>query len=168
MHKYALTLRQADKYDLKAIREHRVNNRQYYHKTSVLDEDVFTRWLDSLDLNVSSPHALVLVGIDHNDVEQPICSWQMVGAGYVRLTNICHKHKTASISYDVYEQSRYKTIGNKLLSSGIEYCRHILDLMKLRCEVLESNTVSKSILEQNGFSREKSHHNHACYLKSLR
>lgn len=167
MHKYALTLRQADKYDLKSIREHRVSNRQYYHKTSVLDEDVFTKCLDGLDLNVSSPRALVLVGIDHNDVEQPICSWQMGGVGYVCLTNICHEHKTASISYDVYEQSRYKTIGNKLLSSGIEYCRHILDFMKLRCEVLESNTVSKSILEQNGFIKVESYHNHACYIKSL-
>lgn len=167
MHKYALTLRQADKYDFKSIREHRVNNRLFYLKTSIQDEDVFTRWLDGIDINVSSPRALVLVGIDHNDVEQPICSWQMVGVGYVYLTNICHEHKTASISYDVYEQSRYKTIGDKLLSSGIEYCRHILGLIKLRCEVLESNTVSKFILDQNGFIRDNSFNNHACYFKSL-
>jgi RimJ/RimL family protein N-acetyltransferase len=167
MHKYALTLRKADKYDLKSIMAHRVDNRQYYQKASTINEEDFIKWLDAYDL--SSPRSMILIGIDHDDVVQPICSWQMVGVGYICLADICHENRTASISCNVYEQSRHKTISHKLLLSGIEYCRHVLNLIKLKCEVRESDAASKSILDRTGFIRDSSHYiaNQVHYHKSL-
>jgi len=148
MHKYALTLRKANKYDLIFVNKHREDNN--YNGLQMIEDDQ----------NASQLHSLILVGMDHDDIEQPLCSWQMKAVGYVLFTDINHETRTANINFDTYQRSQYQNVGSKLLSSGSDYGHYILGFKKLSCEVPEDDAAIKRILDRSDLVLEgirKSH-----------
>jgi len=104
MHKYALTLRKANKYDLMSLRKHREDSNS--NGLQIIEDDQ----------NASQLHSLILVGMAHDDIEQPLCSWQMKAVGYVLFTDINHVTRTANITFDTHKHSQYQNVGSKLLS----------------------------------------------------
>jgi len=148
MHKYALTLRKANKYDLMSLNKHREDNNS--NGFQIIEDDQ----------NASQLHSLILVGIDQDDIETPSCSWQMKAVGYVLFTDINHVTRTANITFDTYKHSQYQNVGSKLLSSGSDYGHYILGLRKLSCEVPENDVAIKRILDRSDLVLEgirKSH-----------
>ena len=150
MFQYDLSLRKAHKYDLKQLFELKNEAQHYHHRIAILNETDQADWFESLDKDVYQPNNLILIGVD------PDCSDEFVSGdvGAFFITNINYINGTADIGCDIYRKHRGKGFGHKLMSSGLNFCKEILGLRKICCEVLDFNVASQKMCEKAGFVRE--------------
>lgn len=145
MFNYDLVLRKADKSDLKEMYDLKQEVSKFHHRVAILNDEDQLRWFDGIDKDVYYPNNLVLIGIDPEMDEN---------VGVLFLTNINYVNRTADVGCDIYKNYRSKGFGNRLMKSGVKFCREILNLRKLSCEVLDFNVASQKMCERCGFVRE--------------
>jgi RimJ/RimL family protein N-acetyltransferase len=145
MFNYDLFLRKADKSDLREMYDLKQEASEFHHRVAILNDEDQSRWFDVIDRDVYHPNNLVLIGIDP-EIDESV--------GVLFLTNINYINGTADVGCDIYKNYRGKGFGNRLMKSGIRFCREILNMRKLSCEVLDFNIVSQKMCERCGFVRE--------------
>lgn len=140
---YDLTLRKAHKNDLKNMLELKLEVHSNHHRVALLNETDQIKWFDSLDQDVYQPKNLVLIGIDLD-----------IDVGVFFISNINYINGTCDVGYDIYKQHREKGFGTRLVKSGIDFCKNILNLRKLNLEILEHNMASIKVCLKNNFVYE--------------
>lgn len=145
MFNYELTLRKANKYDLTCLFNLKNEAHEMHHRVALINEDDQEKWFESLDKEVYQPKNLILIGLDPKSNNE-------IGAFF--LTNINYINRTADVGLDVYKEHRGKGFGTRFMHSGIYFCRDILNLRKLSCEILENNHPSQKMCKKNNFVHE--------------
>lgn len=140
---YDLTLRKANENDLKDMLELKLEAHSNHHRIALINETDQIKWFNSLDQEVYQPKNLVLIGVDSN-----------INVGVFFISNINYINGTGDVGIDIYEKHRKKGLGTKLMKSGINFCRQILNLRKLNAEILEHNVASIKVCEKSGFVYE--------------
>ncbi len=143
MFHYDLNLRKACEDDLGCLFDLKNEAHEMHHRVALINEFDQENWFKSLDKDVYLPKNLILIGMNPNSNNENI--------GAIFLTNINYINRTSDIGIDVYKQHRNKKFGTRLMHSGIDFCRDVLNLRKLSCEILEYNLASQKMCEKNGF-----------------
>jgi RimJ/RimL family protein N-acetyltransferase len=160
MFQYDLTLRKLNKNDIKKLFLLKTEAFDNHHRVAIINDTDQEEWFNSLNKDVYHPKNLILIGMQ-----------KKLDIGVVFLTNINYINKTSDIGIDIYKKYRGKGYGTKLMSSGIQFCKKILNLRKLNCEVLQHNVASMRMCEKNGFVQEgirkEQIHKRGLYIDSI-
>lgn len=75
-------------------------------------------------------------------------------SGTVRIYNINHKHRFASLGIIISQNMQGKGLATKSIRSIIPYCFHDLNLNRLEAQVFENHTPSINLFTKLGFVKE--------------
>lgn len=104
------------------------NIRKYMYTDHIISEEEHQRWLASLENNDKQ---FVMVVKFENEV-----------VGLVSLNNINRLHRTADWAFYIHEDLQGRGIGSVVEYMLIEKAFHEKGIIKLNCEVLETNPSS--------------------------
>lgn len=116
------------------------------HRVSILNMDDQDKWYESLcGQSVYFPSSLILIAI---------ASVSNKKVGVFKILNICWQNRRADVGWDVFKDYRNKGYGKKLVKAGVNFCFEILNLHRLRADILDGNEASQKCAEYAGFKCE--------------
>ncbi len=113
------------------------------HRISILNSDDQERWFESLDSDSHCPTCLILTAF---------CGG--FPSGLWKLFNIDWQNRRAEVGWDIYKEYRGRGLGKRLVESGVAFCDDVLNLHRLRAEILVTNEASKKCALAAGFELE--------------
>ena len=143
MFRYELDLRKIEKSDLGLLMNLKMQYLEFHHRNAIINAADQEAWFDSLDMNVHQPKNIFMIGSHENQ-----------DVGFLGLTNINYIDRTAFVNCDILPEVRSKGMGTKLISSGLQFAREILNLRKICCEILATNQASIRMIQKNNFVHE--------------
>lgn len=149
-HKNGILLRKLERVDLELLMHLKNESWQNTHQVSIVNMEDQLRWFDSLT-NASTPNCpkqLVLIAETEND------KGHEVPVGVFKLFGIDWYSRRADAGWDIFAESRGKGLGKKLVQAGVDYCRFLLGLHRLRADILENNEASIKCAVAAGFVNE--------------
>lgn len=117
------------------------------HQVSIVNSEDQENWFDSLNSAVNCPKNLVLIA----EIFTEISSYEF---GIVKLLHIDWYNRRAEMGWDVFEDCRSKGYGKKLVQAGVAFAKDVLQLHRLRAEILDTNVASQKCAEHAGFIKE--------------
>ncbi len=113
------------------------------HRASMLNSSDQRRWFDNLDTDPHTPSQLYLMASTPEDK-----------FGLFKILNIDWQSRRAEAGWDVFSNFRGQGLGKKLVAAGVGFARDVLQLHRLRAEILATNEASMKCAEAADFVRE--------------
>jgi len=111
------------------------------HHTVFLNMADQTKWFDKVN---SDPTFLFLIASLNTQGD----------IGTFKIDSIDAINRSCNVGWDVFEESRGKGFGKKVVAAGVEFCFQILNLRRLTAEILVTNEASIKCAVSAGFVEE--------------
>jgi len=139
-----LNLTKLQREDLSLLLDLKSESWETTHHITIATMEDQVRWFESLDKDVHSPCSLVLMACDKENSK----------IGIFKISSVDWVNRTADVAWDIFKPHRGNGFGKSLVAAGSTFCFQILNLWRLNCEILETNTVSQKCAFSAGFEKE--------------
>lgn len=140
--------RKLGRLDLTALMELKNESWEDRHAVHFLNMDDQGRWFDSLDQNTLTPSTLILMAMTEDQVGHD------AAFGVFKLSAIDWQNRKASAGWDVFAPFRKKGLGKRLVAAGVQFAKEVLNLHRLRADILITNVASRKCALEAGFVKE--------------
>lgn len=150
-HKNGIMLRKLEKEDLSLLLDLKNESWQNTHQVNIVNTEDQYKWFKKLSKNSkpNCPNNLVLLALIED-----VTTASDLPVGIFKLSNIDWYNRKAETEWAILEEHREQGHGTKLAQAGVDYCRYILSLHRLKTEILANNERSAKCAIKAGFILE--------------